>query len=163
MTLYRGMDIGTAKPTPAEQARIRHHLLDVLDPSESASVAWWLERAAECVADIECRGKTALFVGGTPFYLKALLCGLFPSPPSDPIFRRELEARAESNGNKSLHVELNEVDPVSARCARTMFAAWSVLGVWRLTGRDWRMAATMVGRASTISARIVPRARFAAR
>ena len=53
MTLYRGMDIGTAKPTPAERERVRHHLIDVLDPSESASVAWWLGRAAECVADIQ--------------------------------------------------------------------------------------------------------------
>ena len=83
MTLYRGMDIGTAKPTAGGPRRVPHHLIDVLDPWESASVAWWLERAAAAVADIEARGKTALFVGGTPLYLKALLCGLFDGPPAD--------------------------------------------------------------------------------
>src|SRR5262245_22173876 len=73
MTLYRGMDVGTAKPSQEERARVPHHLIDVLDPHESASVAWWLSRAAECVRDIEARGKQALFVGGTALYLKALL------------------------------------------------------------------------------------------
>src|SRR5918912_3258518 len=73
MALYRGMDIGTAKPGPEERRRVPHHLIDVLDPWESASVAWWLERAAACCRDIEARGKRALFVGGTPLYLKALL------------------------------------------------------------------------------------------
>src|SRR4051812_42645053 len=76
MTLYRGMDIGTAKPTQAERQRVPHHLIDVLEPSESASVAWWLERAATCVADIQSRHKRAIIVGGTPFYLKAMLYGL---------------------------------------------------------------------------------------
>src|ERR671924_95366 len=66
MALYRGMDIGTAKPTAAERQRVPHHLLDVLDPWESASVAWWLAQAAACCRDIERRGKRALFVGGTP-------------------------------------------------------------------------------------------------
>src|SRR5262249_47362351 len=75
MNLYRGMDIGTAKPSAIDRARVPHHLIDVLDPWESASVAWWLTRTVSAVADIEGRGKTALFVGGTPFYLKALLCG----------------------------------------------------------------------------------------
>src|SRR4051794_15179267 len=65
MTLYRGLDIGTAKPSLADRQRVPHHLIDVLDPSESASVAWWLEQAAACVRDIEGRGKQALFVGGT--------------------------------------------------------------------------------------------------
>src|SRR5438128_5224760 len=75
MTVYRGMDVGTAKPTPAERARVPHHLIDVLDPWESLTVAWWLERAAEVCRDITARGKRPLFVGGTPFYLKALLHG----------------------------------------------------------------------------------------
>ena len=90
MTLYRGMDIGTAKPSAADRERVPHHLIDVLDPWESASVAWWLDRAEAAVRDIEARGKTALFVGGTPFYLKALLCGLFPAPPADQELRRRL-------------------------------------------------------------------------
>src|SRR5579871_1626806 len=65
MTLYRGMDVGTAKPTAAERQRVRHHLLDVLDPWQSASVAWWLEQAESCHRDITARGKRPLFVGGT--------------------------------------------------------------------------------------------------
>src|SRR3954451_20135817 len=68
MTLYRGMDIGTAKPTAADRARVPHHLIDVLDPWESANVAWWLERAAEACRGIIAQGKRPLFVGGTPFY-----------------------------------------------------------------------------------------------
>jgi len=72
MTLYRGMDVGTAKPTAVERRRVPHHLIDVLDPWESASVAWWLERAAAVVSDIQGRGRRVLFVGGTPLYLKAL-------------------------------------------------------------------------------------------
>src|SRR5215212_3320236 len=106
MTLYRGMDIGTAKPSPADRERVVHHLIDVLDPWESASVAWWLERSEAAVRDIEARGKTALFVGGTPFYLKALLCGLFPSPPADQELRRRLEAEAEAAGKQALHDRL---------------------------------------------------------
>src|SRR5438309_2461436 len=76
MTLYRGMDIGTAKPSAKERARIRHHLIDILDPWESATVAWWLQQATAACADILSRGKRAIFVGGTPFYLKSLLHGL---------------------------------------------------------------------------------------
>src|SRR6516164_8522822 len=68
MTVYRFMDIGTAKPTEAEQKVVPHHLLSVLNPWESATVAWWLAEAARCVSEIESRGKRPLFVGGTPLY-----------------------------------------------------------------------------------------------
>src|SRR5947209_17509813 len=71
MALYRGMDVGTAKPGPEDRRRVPHHLIDVLDPWESASVAWWLREAAACVRDVEGRGRRVLFVGGTPLYLKA--------------------------------------------------------------------------------------------
>src|SRR5687767_10167322 len=91
MALYRGLDIGTAKPGPDLRGRVAHHLLDVLDPWESASVAWWLGRAAACCREIEARGKRVLFVGGTPLYLKALLFGLFDGPPADAPLRRRLE------------------------------------------------------------------------
>src|SRR5579885_493689 len=94
MTLYRRMDIGTAKPTAEERRRVPHHLIDVLEPWESASVAWWLERAAECCRDITQRGKRPLFVGGTPLYLKALLFGLFEGPPADETIRRRLSEEA---------------------------------------------------------------------
>ncbi len=113
MTLYRGFDIGTAKPTPAERARVRHHLLDCLDPHESANVAWWLNRAGECCREIEGRGKRVLVVGGTPFYLKAILSGLFDGPPVDPLVRARLEARALTEPAE-LATELARVDPPSA-------------------------------------------------
>jgi tRNA dimethylallyltransferase len=114
MTLYRGMDVGTAKPTPEERARVPHHLLDVLDPWESASVAWWLDQAARAVRDIEGRGKVALFVGGTPLYLKALLYGLFDGPPADEALRARLEEEARRDGKAALHQRLAAVDPATA-------------------------------------------------
>jgi tRNA dimethylallyltransferase len=114
MTLYRGFDIGTAKPTAEERARVPHHLIDVLEPWESGSVAWWLERAAECVAEIEGRGRVALFVGGTPLYLKALLRGLFRGPSANLELRRKLEAEAERDGVPALHERLVAVDPKAA-------------------------------------------------
>src|SRR5580693_75800 len=80
MTLYRGMDIGTAKPTLAEQGGVPHHLIDVLGPWEAASVADYRNRALQVVEDLEARGLRALFVGGTALYLKALLRGLFDGP-----------------------------------------------------------------------------------
>jgi tRNA dimethylallyltransferase len=114
MTLYRGMDVLTAKPSAADRARVPHHLLDVLHPSEPASVAWWLEQAARCVEDIRGRGKQALFVGGTALYLKALLHGLFDGPPADLALRGRLEEEARANGPEALHARLAAVDPASA-------------------------------------------------
>ncbi|HEY2911248.1 MAG TPA: tRNA (adenosine(37)-N6)-dimethylallyltransferase MiaA [Gemmataceae bacterium] len=114
MTPYRGMDIGTAKPSATDRARVPHHLIDVLEPWESATVAWWLERAEKDCAEIVRRGKRPIFVGGTPFYLKALLHGLFPGPPADPQLRRELEAEAERDGNDKLHARLAAVDAKTA-------------------------------------------------
>src|SRR5262245_55597325 len=135
MALYRRMDIGTAKPTPDDRRRVPHHLLDVLDPWESASVAWWLERATACCRDITSRGKRPLFVGGTPLYLKALLYGLFDGPPADEAIRRRLSKEAASG--ESLHARLAAVDPVSAarlhpNDVRRVIRA---LEVWELTGR----------------------------
>jgi tRNA dimethylallyltransferase len=137
MTLYRGMDVGTAKPTPAERARVPHHLLDVLDPWESASLAWWLERAAGCVAEIEARGRRVLFVGGTPLYLKGLLRGLFDGPPADEALRARLAAEAEADGREALHRRLAGVDPVSAGRLHPndLRRVVRALEVWELTGR----------------------------
>ncbi|HSQ55789.1 MAG TPA: tRNA (adenosine(37)-N6)-dimethylallyltransferase MiaA, partial [Gemmata sp.] len=111
---YRGMDIGTAKPTHEERARVPHHLIDVLDPWESLTVAWWLDRAAAACRDITSRGKRPLFVGGTPFYLKSLLHGLFPGPPGDEQLRRELESEADRRGAEALHEKLAAIDPKTA-------------------------------------------------
>jgi tRNA dimethylallyltransferase len=143
MTVYRGMDIGTAKPTAAEQARIPHHLIDVLDPWESLTVAWWLARAETACSDITARGKRPIFVGGTPFYLKALLHGLFDGPPSDAELRKALEAEAERDGNTALHARLAAVDAKTAarlhpNDVRRIVRA---LEVHTLTGRpisDWQ-------------------------
>jgi tRNA dimethylallyltransferase len=110
MTVYRGMEIGTAKPSEADRRRVRHHLLDERDPWEGASVAWWLARAAEVASAIRRRGKAVLIVGGTPLYLKALLHGLFAGPPVDAELRRELEATP----NAQLHERLQQVDPAAA-------------------------------------------------
>jgi tRNA dimethylallyltransferase len=137
MTLYRGMDVGTAKPGPEERRRVPHHLLDVLDPWESASVAWWLERAAASCRDIEARGRRVLFVGGTPLYLKAVRCGLFDGPPADEALRRRLTAEAEALGRPALHARLAAADPVTAarlhpNDVRRVVRA---LEVWELTGR----------------------------
>ncbi|MCS6850875.1 MAG: tRNA (adenosine(37)-N6)-dimethylallyltransferase MiaA [Gemmataceae bacterium] len=137
MTLYRGMDIGTAKPDMTLRQRVPHHLLDVLDPWESANVAWWLGRATECCRVIEGRGRRVLFVGGTPLYLKALLYGLFLGPEPDPALRRRLEEEAERLGPHALHDRLARVDPVAAarlhpNDRRRIIRA---LEVWEQTGR----------------------------
>jgi tRNA dimethylallyltransferase len=137
MTLYRGMDIGTAKPSIADRSLIPHHLIDVREPWESASVAWWLDEARRCCAEIESRGKQVLFVGGTPLYLKALMCGLFDGPPADATIRRRLKEEAEAVGSAALHERLISIDPVTAArihpndVRRTIRA----LEVHELTGR----------------------------
>ncbi len=115
MTVYRGMNIGTAKPSAADQAGIPHHLIDLLEPYESATVAWWLAEAHRVCAEIVARGKRPIFVGGTPFYLKALLYGLFPAPPGDLVVRSQLEAEAATAGPLALHAKLAAIDPISAK------------------------------------------------
>lgn len=137
MTLYRGLNIGTAKPTSAEQARVPHHLIDVLEPSQAGNVAWWLDRAAEACDTIRQRGHRPLFVGGTPFYLKALLCGLFDAPPTDPVLRRRLEQEAEEVGPLLFHERLRSVDPKSANRLHPNDVRRVVRAheVWELTGR----------------------------
>ncbi len=115
MTIYRGLDVGTAKPTSAERADVRHHLIDVLDPWEAASVADYRSWAITACEDIEARGKRALFVGGTPLYLKVLLRGLFEGPAADSALRSSLEAEADRLGLEALHTRLSEIDPVSAQ------------------------------------------------
>ncbi|MGF1578666.1 MAG: tRNA (adenosine(37)-N6)-dimethylallyltransferase MiaA [Gemmataceae bacterium] len=114
MAIYRGMDIGTAKPSVEERLEVPHHLIDVLDPWESASVAWWLEEAALLCDDIQNRGKKVLFVGGTALYLKAMISGLFDGPPASAELRERLEAEAAAEGRESLHLRLHQIDPESA-------------------------------------------------
>jgi tRNA dimethylallyltransferase len=143
MTLYRGMDVGTAKPGAEERRRVPHHLIDVLDPWESASVAWWLEHARRLAGEITRRGKRVLFVGGTALYLKAFLYGLFDGPPADNALRRRLFEQADLEGLPALHAILAEVDAVTARRVHPNDVRRVVraLEVWHLTGRpmsDWQ-------------------------
>jgi tRNA dimethylallyltransferase len=115
MQVYRGMDIGTAKPSREERARVRHHLIDIKDPWESFSVADFIHRAEEAIAEIHARGTMALLVGGTPMYIKGFIKGLFSGPAADWTLRRELVARAEREGVPALHAELARIDPTAAR------------------------------------------------
>jgi tRNA dimethylallyltransferase len=149
MALYRGMDIGTAKPDLAARRRVRHHLIDVRDPWESANVAWWLQEAAACCRDIARRGKRVLFVGGTALYLKALIFGIFEGPPADAEVRLRLESEAAAHGAEALHMRLAQVDPASAARLHpnNMRRIVRALEVWELTGRpisswqtQWRKA-----------------------
>lgn len=114
MAVYRGLDIGTAKPSPAERAAVPHHLVDLVSPAESFSVARWLAAAGAAVDEIRARQRRILFVGGTPLYLRALRDGLAPLPPADPARRGALQAEAEAVGNGPLHARLAACDPVAA-------------------------------------------------
>lgn len=136
MTVYRGLDIGTAKPTSEEQARVRHHLIDVADPAQRYDLKQFLADVHAAVDDMATRGKTPLFVGGTGLYLAALLRGLFEGPPTDLALRAELEGRAERDGNAALHAELTEVDPVAAERIHVNDTRRIVraLEVWTQTG-----------------------------
>lgn len=111
--IYKGMDIGTAKPSAAELAQAPHRLIDIRDPAESYSVANFREDALREMADISAQGKIPLLVGGTMLYYKGLLDGLSPLPSADSAVRAELEARAAQHGWEALHQELLRIDPVA--------------------------------------------------
>lgn len=111
--IYKGMDIGTAKPTASELALAPHRLIDILDPAESYSVMNFRDDALREMAEITAQGKIPLLVGGTMLYYKALLDGLSPLPSADPAVRAEIERRAEQQGWNALHAELLAIDPVA--------------------------------------------------
>jgi tRNA dimethylallyltransferase len=115
MAVYRGMDIGTAKPSARERAAMPHHLIDIVEPREDFSLAQYVAAAETCAADILSRGRTPIFVGGTPLYLKALLRGIFHGPPADWEFRERITADALRRGAAWLHEQVRTVDPVAAR------------------------------------------------
>jgi len=112
--IYRGLDVGTAKPTPAERVRIPHHCLDLVDPGESFDVARFRTAAAGAIAAIAARGHVPLVVGGTGLYVRALLRGLCPAPPRAPALRAELEAAVAAEGSAALHRRLAALDPAAA-------------------------------------------------
>jgi tRNA dimethylallyltransferase len=114
LQVYRGFDIGTAKPGLEERRRVPHHLIDVLEPQERYSAGEFARRASEAIADIQGRGRVPIVVGGSGLYLRALFDGISPVPPGDPEVREELRRRLESEGLAALTAELARVDPVTA-------------------------------------------------
>ena len=112
--VYKGMDIGTAKPIPEELAAVTHHLIDIRDPLTAYSAAEFARDALACVNDISSRGKIPLLVGGTMLYFKALFEGLNDMPSANPNIRASIQAEAEALGWPAMHAKLHEVDPLSA-------------------------------------------------
>lgn len=135
--VYRGMDIGTAKPTPAERAAVPHHLIDIRDPLQPYSAAEFVQDATRLIAEIRARGALPLLVGGTMLYFKALFDGIDDMPAADPAVRARLEAQAAELGWPALHAELARVDPITA--ARLAPAdsqrIQRALEVWHVSGR----------------------------
>jgi tRNA dimethylallyltransferase len=134
--VYRGMDIGTAKPSAAERARVPHHLVDLVDPDQAYSVGRWREDAIGVVGAIFERKKIPLLVGGTMLYYRALTSGLANMPSADPELRAELDLSAARRGWPSLHAELAKVDPEAAQRIQPNDAQriQRALEVWKLTG-----------------------------
>lgn len=134
--VYRGMDIGTAKPTAAERATVPHHLIDIRDPRDAYSAAEFVADAQRLIHDIRARGRWPLLVGGTMLYFKALFDGLDDLPPAQPALRAAIEAEARARGWPALHAELARVDPVTAARLPPNDAQriGRALEVWRATG-----------------------------
>ncbi len=143
MQVYRGMDIGTAKPSVEDLARVPHHMIDLVDTDQVYDVQRFMAQVRVVMGEIQGRGRQVLFVGGTGFYLAALLRGLFEGPPVDQGLRHDLEQHLELVGNQAMHGELQAIDPDSAERlhmndTRRVIRA---LEVWRQTGKrlsDWQ-------------------------
>jgi tRNA dimethylallyltransferase len=143
MAVYRGMDIGTAKPTADERRAVPHHLIDLVEPTDEFTLTEYLTAAERVAREIESRGRIALFVGGTPLYLKGLLRGIFQGPPADPELRARWAAIGREQGEAALHNRLRDVDPAAAdrlhpRDTRRIIRA---LEVYEKTGRpisEWQ-------------------------
>ena len=134
--VYRGMDIGTAKPSAAERARVPHHLVDLIDPHEAYSVGRWRDAAVQVVDEILKKDRIPLLVGGTMLYYRALTSGLAAMPSADPELRAEIDGSAARRGWPSLHAELAKVDPEAAQRIQPNDAQriQRALEVWKLTG-----------------------------
>ena len=158
--VYRGLDIGTGKPTAAERAAVPHHLLDVVDPGERYHAARFRADARAAVAAVHARRRLPVVVGGTGLYVRALLKGLSPAPPADPALRAALEAEAQAQGTPALHARLAALAPDAARRlhpndrvrivrAIEVHAAGAAMpgpdaeGDWAAPARGWRLV--MIG------------------
>ena len=137
MKVYRRMNIGTAKPSPAALAEVPHHLIDVVEPSEEFSVAQYVALAERAIADIHQRGKPIFVVGGTPMYFKALTEGLFEGPGADPALRAQLQETARVEGLNVLYERMRLVDPVAGERIHPndLRRIVRALEVYELTGR----------------------------
>ena len=135
--VYRGMDIGTAKPTAAELAATPHHLIDIRDPHQAYSAAEFRRDALVLMADIAARDRVPLLVGGTMLYFKVLIDGLADLPPADPVVRAEILQQAAERGWPALHQELARVDPQAAQRIHPEHSQriQRALEVYRQTGR----------------------------
>jgi tRNA dimethylallyltransferase len=161
--LYRGFDIGSGKPTAEERARARHHLVDVLDPLETADAMTYAGLAERAIEDVRARGKIPILCGGTFFWVRALVIGLAPAPSADEAIRAKHRAIVEAGGRLALHEELARVDPTSAARLHPndMVRVSRALEVHELSGRTMsehhaehgfrapRMESTMIGVATT--------------
>ncbi|HEY4573203.1 MAG TPA: tRNA (adenosine(37)-N6)-dimethylallyltransferase MiaA [Thermoanaerobaculia bacterium] len=134
---YRGLDIGTAKPSPADRERVPHHLIDILEPHEVYSAGEFARRAQEAIADVQGRGRVPIVVGGSGLYLRALFAGISPVPPGDLAVRQELRERLAAEGLAGLREELARLDPPTAArlAAGDTQRILRALEVARVTGR----------------------------
>ncbi len=137
MKVYRRMDIGTAKPPQEARQRIKYHLIDIVEPSDSFSVGAFREAALEAIKQIKSRNMPVIAVGGTALYIKALLYGLFEGPGTDQQIRAELKARAQEQGLAELHRELTKIDPIAAERINPNDSKRIIraLEVYQLTGK----------------------------
>ncbi|WP_027016772.1 tRNA (adenosine(37)-N6)-dimethylallyltransferase MiaA [Comamonas composti] len=151
--VYRGMDIGTAKPDARELATCPHHLIDIRDPLQAYSAAEFVQDAKALVAQIHARGAIALLVGGTMLYFKALLDGMDDMPPANPEIRARIDAQATERGWPAMHADLARIDPETA--ARLAPAdsqrIQRALEVWMISGRPLSSFHTIKKRASSAS------------
>ena len=136
--VYRGMDIGTAKPSAQERAQVVHHLIDIREPTQTYNAADFVNDAQHLIADIQSRGKLPLLVGGTMLYLKALQDGIDDLPKTDAATREAIETRAKAKGWPAMHEELRKVDPITAaRLAPNDAQRISrALEVWHISGKS---------------------------
>jgi tRNA dimethylallyltransferase len=137
MQIYREMEIGTAKPTPEEQARVPHHMVDIIPPDTPFDAAQYEKMAREVVYGLHGQGKLPIIAGGTGFYIKALTQGLSDTIPTDPEVRQRLQTEAETLGGGALHQRLTDCDPETARRlhANDTYRIVRALEVFEVTGK----------------------------
>jgi tRNA dimethylallyltransferase len=149
MQVYRGMDIGTAKPSQQERAAVPHHLIDIAEPDEQYDAARFVADALAAIEEIAARRKTVLLTGGTGLYLKALFEGLFKALPADKAVREQLQARLAEEGRAALHAELCRIDPAAGARIHPNDTQRLLRGleIFQASGRTWTELIEEQGRA----------------